>query len=61
MDNTTYTELNLTPIGSDETYTQLRMTRNEVRPRNERQRSLRADIDQTSKKEAPSNTKVNTD
>jgi dynein heavy chain len=60
MDNTTYTELNLTPTGSDETYTQLRMTRNEVRPKNERQRSLRADIDQTSTKEAPSNTKVNT-
>jgi dynein heavy chain len=44
------------------------MTQNKVRPRNERQRSIRADIDQNTTKgvnqtstiEAPSNTKVNT-
>jgi hypothetical protein len=60
----------VTPVSNDETYSRLRTTRNEVRPRNERQRSLiyRVDIDQniikgvkqTSTKEAPSNTKVNT-
>ena len=65
MDNTTYDELNLTPMDSDATYSRLRMTHNKVGPSDEHQR--RADINQnttkgvkqTSTKEAPSSTKVN--
>jgi hypothetical protein len=68
MDNATYDGVSVTPISNDETYSQLRTTHNKVRPRNEIQRSPRADIDQntakgvkqTNTKEAPNNTKVNT-
>ena len=64
MENTTYDELNLTPISSDETYSRLRRTHNKVRPSDDLTR--RADIDQNTKrrvkqtntKEASSNTKV---
>ena len=66
MDNTTYDELNLTPISNDETYSRLRTTHNEDRPSEDHQR--KADIDQnttkgvkqTSTKEATSSTKVTT-
>ena len=63
MDNTTYDELSLTPVSSDETYSRLRVI-NKVKPNDEPQR--RADIDQsttkgvkpTDKKEALNSTKI---
>ena len=47
MDNTTYDELSLTPVSSDETYSRLRVI-NKVKPNDEPQR--RADIDQSTTK-----------
>ena len=64
MDNATYDELNLSPVSSDETYSSLRRTQDEVRPSDDLTR--RTDINQntakgvkqTSTNEASSNTKV---
>ena len=46
MDNATYDGLCLAPVNTDETYSRLRITQTNIKPRDELQR--RADIDQTS-------------
>ena len=48
MDNATYDEVSLTPLNTDETYSRLRTTQTNIKPRYEQQR--RADIDETTAK-----------
>ena len=66
MDNTTYDEVNLTPINTDETYSRLRATETKIKPRYEPQRTENIDhhalkgVKQMNIKESSNNFKFNT-
>ena len=66
MDNATYDGLSLASISSDATYSRLRTTQTKIKPNDEFQRRAGVDqsatkgVEQTSTREASSNTKFNT-
>ena len=63
MDNAAYDEVNLTPINNDETYSRLRATESNIKPRHEPQRTdhhALKGVKQTNIKEPSNNFKFNT-